>query len=42
MTARERYAKRAWRKSTSISEYFKLLRMYDACSVQKERGKYGD
>lgn len=36
---RERYAKRAWRKATSISEYFRLLRMYDAQSTQKERGK---
>lgn len=39
---RERYAKRAWRKSASIREYFRLMRMYDARSAQKERGKYGD
>lgn len=36
---RERYAKRAWRKSSSISEYFRLMRMYDANMTQKERGK---
>lgn len=36
---RERYAKRAWRKSASISEYFRLMRMYDVVSTQKERGK---
>lgn len=38
-TKRKQYAKRAWRKSTSISEYFKLLRMYDVKLTQKERGK---
>lgn len=36
---RKAYAKQAWRKSTSISEYFKLLRMYDAATTAKERGK---
>lgn len=36
---RKAYAEQAWKKSASISEYFKLLRMYDAVSTQKERGE---